>query len=398
MTSVLPSQEKQSIVFQIAAYMTILGAFSLPLLGNAAHNILLGLPVILFLFTRKIREFPSLLKKNQTALLSVLIFGLMIVSLMWSTADEALKFLSKYRDFLFIPIFMLIFSIDKYRQYTFFSLYIALTISLFCSYLIHYDLVDITTNQNSIKNRIFHGISLSFYAYMSLQAAFYFRKYKYLFITFFLVTLHNLFFVENGRTGYILILSLTGLFIWQRFAWKGVLPLILASVIFVGLATFFLETDHIRILGNTELLAQGDIFNIATLQQLDIRVEFYLLSAMAFVDNWLIGCGIGCFSDAYQIQFESNQTYWWGTVNAHNEFLQIGIQTGVFGFLFFCAFLLSILIKKKGHTLVQQQFGVALFLLVSISCIFNSSFMDHGDGMYFMLLIALICGKEWKPN
>ena len=377
--------------------MSIAGIFSIPLLGNAAHNILLGLPIILLLFTKRIRLFPQLLKENKTALLGTLLFCLMALSITWSDAESkySIKMLSKYREFILIPLFMLYFSVERFRNIAFPTLYLALLLSLLFSYLIHYDIVNYWENEHSISNRIFHGISMSFFAYMTLQASTIFKRFKFLFIALFLVIVHNLFFIENGRTGYLLIASLTALFLLQTFKLKGLLLITLVGI-FAAVAVLFLPgLEKIRIFDNFEIFTNAQELSLQTLQQIDVRIEYYIIAFLTFTDSWLIGYGIGGFPVAYEATYDSMTTFWRTTVNAHNEFLQIGVQTGITGIFLFFAFLLSLLLSKSGYPRIQRQFCSALFVLLFIACLFNSSFLDHGDGTFFMILTALIAGNKW---
>jgi len=394
------TNKQYGVLFSIGAWMSIAGIFSIPLLGNAAHNILLGLPIILLLFTKEIRQFPKLLTENKTALLATFLFCFMIISILWSGAESkySIKILSKYREFILIPLFMLYFSVERFRNIAFITLFIALLLSLIFSYLIHYDIVNYWENQHSISNRIFHGISMSFFAYMTLQATMIFKRFKFLFILLFLIIVHNLFFIENGRTGYLLVVFLTALFFLQTFKLKGLFIMSLATALAAIAVIFSPEPETIRIFNNYEIFANAKEFSLQTLQQIDIRIEFYIISFLTFADNWLMGYGMGGFPIAYEAQYNSMATFWKTTVNAHNEFLQIGVQTGIVGVALFCGFLLSMLLSKSNYSLIQKQFCSALFVLIVISCSFNSSFLDHGDGTLFMILSALIAGKKWDES
>jgi O-antigen ligase len=388
----------QPFLFNVGAWILIAGVFSIPLLGNAAHNLLLGIPLILLIFTKKITEYPRILIKNRTADVSTLLFIWLSISILWSTADNdySLKILSKYREFLLIPLFMIFFSIEKYRKYAFISLYIALFLSLLCSYLIHFDLVDYWDNPNSIKNRIFHGISISIFAYINLQAAARSQKYRAFFISLFIISFHNLFFIENGRIGYLLISTLTALFCWQQWRIKGVIAIAVMSGLSVVALLLFADLSHLRIMGRLDVISNAREINLAVLQQADIRLEFYILSLHAFMDSWLLGHGLGCFPDAYTMQHDAIQTYWKTTVNPHNEFLQISVQTGIIGLILFISFLSTLLLNRKHLAPLQRQCQTALFVTFVISCMFNSSFMDHGDGTLFMILTALVVGTPWQ--
>ncbi|MDO6514985.1 O-antigen ligase [Neptuniibacter sp. 2_MG-2023] len=394
------STQAQPILLNIGAWLLIAGVFSIPLLGNAAHNLLLGLPIILLLCTKSIKQYPYLLKSNRMALFSTLLFLWLGVSIFWSNAETnySVKILSKYREFLLIPLFMIYFSIDKYRKNAVIALYMALLFSLFISYLIHYDLVDYWDNSNSIKNRIFHGISMSIFAYINLQAGATSRKYRAAFIAIFIITFHNLFFIENGRIGYILICTLTALFGWQQWRIKGLIGMILIGSLTATSLILFADLSHLRIMGHLDAISDANEITLSVLQQADIRLEFYILSLYSFMDSWLLGHGLGSFPAVYAMQHEAIQTYWEVTVNSHNEFLQISVQTGIIGLMLFISFLISLLLKRKGFSPLQQQCQTALFITFGITCMFNSSFMDHGDGTLFMILAALIAGIPWKTE
>ena len=388
----------QSFLFNVGAWMLIAGIFSIPLLGNAAHNLLLGLPIIILFFTKNITTYPALLKNNQTALFSTLLFIWLAISLLWSSAETSYsgKILTKYREFLLIPLFMIYFSIEKYRKNALIALYTALLLSLFFSYLIHYDLIHYWDNPNSIKNRIFHGISISIFAYINLQLAARSQKYRVFFISLFIISFHNLFFIENGRIGYLLISTLTALFCWQQWRIKGVIAIAVMGALSVIALLLFADLSHLRIMGRLDVISNASEINVAVLQQADIRLEFYILSLYAFMDSWLLGHGLGSFPDVYAIQHDAIQTYWKTTVNPHNEFLQISVQTGIIGLVLFIYFLSTLLLNRKHLAPLQRQCQTALFVTFVISCMFNSSFMDHGDGTLFMILTALVVGTPWQ--
>ncbi|MGK0496737.1 O-antigen ligase family protein [Neptuniibacter pectenicola] len=388
----------QPFLFNVGAWILIAGVFSIPLLGNAAHNILLGLPIIILCCTRNIKQYPSLLKENRTALLSTVLYAWLAISILWSSADTnySIKILSKYREFLLIPLFMIYFTSDKYRKHAFIALYAALLFSLFFSYLMHYDVIHFWDNPNSIKNRIFHGISMSIFAYINLQAAVISRKYRAMFIALFLITFHNLFFIENGRIGYLLISTLTALFCWQQWRLKGLGTMLIVSSIGATVLIFFVDLSHVRIIDHLDVINRARELNLTVLQQLDIRLEFYIVSLHAFLDSWLLGHGLGSFPEAYAVQHSAIETFWHKTVNSHNEFLQISVQTGIIGLILFISFLSTLLLNRKHLAPLQRQCQTALFVTFVISCMFNSSFMDHGDGTLFMILTALVVGTPWQ--
>jgi len=386
--------------FAAAFCLAVAGVFSVPLLGAAANNILFGLAIIMLLFTSQIRSYRALLSTNITALVGTLLFIYLALSMSWAEADLnlSLKILGKFREFLLIPLFMIFFATDKYRKFAFYTLYFSLALSLFASYLIHYDLADISDNEHSLGNRIFHGVTMAFFAYMNLQLALRSDRSRYLFASVFLIVLYNLFFIENGRTGYLLIISLSALFFWQRWGLRGFIVACLIAAFAAAITLSIVDLSDLRILTKDKSLLTGDsLLSLNNLQRADARAEFYILSIMLFMQDWLIGTGLGDLRADYTTLHTSMETYFRSTGNPHNEFLNIGVQTGIPGLMLFSAFLVSLLMKRGQQAIPQQrEFQAAVLITVLISCLFNSSFMDHGDGALFMILIALFCGSPWS--
>lgn len=390
----------ESRTFVIAFGLAIAGVFSVPLLGAAINNILFGLAIITLLFTSQIRSYRALLSTNATALVGTLLFIYLALSISWADADLniSLKKLGKFREFLLIPLFMIFFATDKYRKFAFYTLYFSLALSLFASYLIHYDLADISDNEHSLGNRIFHGVTMAFFAYMNLQLALRTDRSRFIFATVFLIILYNLFFIENGRTGYLLIISLTALFFWQRWGLRGFIVACLIAALATAITLSIVDLSDLRILTKDKSLLTGDsLLSLNNLQRADARAEFYILSTMLFMQDWLIGTGLGDLRADYTALHTSMDTYFRLTGNPHNEFLNIGVQTGIPGLILFTAFLISLLVRRGQQVIKQQrEFQSAVFVTILISCLFNSSFMDHGDGALFMILIALFCGTPWS--
>lgn len=387
----------RNYIFITAAWMAVAGVFSIAILGNAVHNILLGLPVLLLLLTREIYQLPTIFKENKTALLGLLVFALLAISISWAQSESkySIKILSKYRELILIPFLMVIFTTQKYRSAAILALYIGLILALFASYMIHFNLVNWTSNANSLGNRIFHGIMMSFLAYMTLIFISYNNKYKYILATIFVLTTYNLFFIENGRTGYLLFLSLCLLFTLQVTHIKKFIPLLLITISALLVAAYFgVLPERLAATVNDTLTNSNNL----NLQEIDIRFEFYILGGMLFVSNWINGIGIGDLPASYEALHASMQTFWPTTVNLHNEYLQIAVHTGVIGLVLFLAFVISLGISPAKTPQNQRRFRQAVMVTVAISCLFNSSIMDHGDGTLFMVLIALFCGTQWATD
>jgi hypothetical protein len=67
-------------------------------------------------------------------------------------------------------------------------------------------------------------------------------------------------------------------------------------------------------------------------------------------------------------------------------------QTGVIGLILFLWFLVALL-KQARHT---NSISLGALLVVLISCLFNSSFLDNNDGAFLLIIIALFISSVKK--
>jgi len=123
------------------------------------------------------------------------------------------------------------------------------------------------------------------------------------------------------------------------------------------------------------------------------RLHFWS-SAMYIIQQspWL-GEGVGGFAYAFHQSFPAERVL----ANPHNEFLLIAAQLGLPGLCVFL-FFLGVVLKQAfaahdlhGHLLQ----GIVLMLIVS--CLFNSSILDHTEGHWFMTVIALF-SASWNEQ
>jgi O-antigen ligase len=128
------------------------------------------------------------------------------------------------------------------------------------------------------------------------------------------------------------------------------------------------------------------------LAQLDIRFEYYLNTFILVLENGLFGVGLGDFSSVYRQIITEHFNYWGMTDNPHNEYLMIISQTGVIGLILFLWFLAALL-KQARDT---NSISLGALLVVLISCLFNSSFLDNNDGAFLLIIIALFISSVKK--
>ena len=382
----------RSKCFTIGSILLLAGVFCVALTGPAVKNILFLSSVFLLFLSKEIRCYCDLFKKNTTIKCCVALFVWLGISMIWSSENifYCFGYLNKYYEFIVIPIFMIYFTDKKNKKYAFMALYISLMLSLVASFLIHFNIVDISSNANSLGNRIFHGITMSFFGYMNMWI---FsnnkdnKKLSIICIVMYLLIFLNVFFIEPGRTGCFTFLLLACVFFFQKInGWKTYLAI---SVFVIVIASVYLNFSGARLLNNMSIFNGTDAIAASVFQQADIRFEYYLLSTHIFLDNILFGVGLGSFSSAYILKMADFKTFWPPTTNPHNEFLMLACQSGVIGLGLFFGFFVAMYRRAQTELAEQRHIMTAVLVSIFTACLFNSSFLDYGDGSFFMILVSL---------
>ena len=379
---------------KLGAWVSLLLCFSIACLGTAATTICSITAIVLWFISFQYTHYPETIKKYPFTLIALLLFGYIGISLLWSDhLSEGLSIWKKYREFILLPVFLSYFAHDKYRQYGLIALYSGMLVTLLISYLVHYGLRSPPPRQHSISNHIFNGILISFFAYWSLCLALAYKKYLLLFIVLFMLASFSIFIIREGRTGYILLISLILLFGYQHWSWKWKRVfsslLLLLPICFL---LFYLNNNLDTILATYVKFEPLDLSAIATL---DIRLEYYINTLRIIFEHWLLGVGVGDFPSTYLLTSNAHENFWGATNNAHNEFLMISSQTGIMGLILFMLIFVSLFKHALKLTGNHAQLAIATTHTIGISCLFNSSFLDTNDGILFMLLIALFFSQ---PN
>jgi len=366
------------------AWSAIFLCFSIACLGTSLSTISLIIAIVLWLVSSKYSEYTATIKKQPFTIFSLFLLFYLGVSIIWSShPSSGFTILNKYREFLLFPIFLTYFSHDKYRQHGIIALYTGMLITLLISYFIFFGIISNPPRQHSIGNHIFNGILIAFFAYCSLFLAFEYKKYKYLFLSLFILSFFCIFVIRQGQTGQIILILLSLLFIYQKWKRKA---LLLSLLLLIPLSYYLLS-----VLSNfsTSTFRALTSLDLNTIAQLDIRLEYYINTCRVIFNHWLLGVGAGGFPSAYISTSSAHQNFWGPTQNAHNEFLMITSQTGIIGLFLFTSIFICLYKKAVMLSPKRSNLAIATLLTITISCLFNASFLDNNDGTLFLILISL---------
>jgi O-antigen ligase len=116
-------------------------------------------------------------------------------------------------------------------------------------------------------------------------------------------------------------------------------------------------------------------------------MRFYRGALVVIARHPIFGTGTGSFNRVYNDQAAvQNQAL---TTNPHNEYLMIGVQTGILGVAALLALLGALWFHAARLPVGDAWRGRGVALALAISCLFNSSLLDHVDGQSFAFQIGL---------
>lgn len=380
--------------------------FSIPL-STSITEICIGLFVACWVVSGALRTKLDLVWRNRIALLSLLLLTVIAAGTAYSTAtwSEAFKCLLKYRELLYIPLLVPVFQDAALRRRGVQAFLAASLSVLTLSYLEFLTGIDIGLLSNTdyviFKDRIIHSLLMSFVVYLLAHEFVECRRWRWFYGAAMLLTLANILFLIQGRTGYVVLGLLTVLFMYQHLHFRGVACACLLLTVLGGASFQFLPTVRSRV--NVTLAQIWNQIGPHKQRSNDPRMEFYDNSLQLVLRHPLFGTGTGSFEPEYNrlaelkglavIQhLERRAPY-----DPHNEYLLIAVQVGLVGL---GALLLLFHTQwQSSFRLAPQDRVVAQGVVVTIAagCLFNSLLLGFTGGLFFGYFSGLAYASLSRP-
>jgi len=393
--------ERASFPNLVSIYSLATVTFLFPFTGAALHNILLFLTIAFYYFSRKKITYLELFKQSPTVKLGLILFVYLFASTTWNNFDaQAISALFKYRIFILIGFLAaLLYSKQNFRI-VYLSLTAGLLLSLASSYLIFFDIFPKPEGVwNSLSGRILHGLQMNVLLILALHQLF-IKKKRQVLLSFLIITIIlNLIFIEPGRTSQLTTFTIIFLFFSSYLKSLSdtvcirnkILLLVLTPLVLLGL--FYYSGN--KIFDNAENLPIriSDI-SLYTLSRSDVRLAYSINGLRLIKQEPIKGYGLGNIGNPYEKLKDSqilNGTadHYRATDNLHNQFLQITAETGIVGGVIFTLFILSILYIRPNIDVMTLGVFATIFITSSV----NSSFKDHGDSWFLLILLSLFISR-----
>lgn len=392
----------------------------------ALDNLLLALLLAFWLASGDYAGKWRQLRSNPVALAALAIFAMMLLQSLRDPAQYAAArdMLGKYLDFIFVPIFITLFTDARQRTRTLRMFLGVMFLTLVLSWLLWLGLAPFLhhlhdgTARNAmvfkshIDQSLLMGIAAFAFAMLALETPNRWRRTG-LFVIAALCAFNILFMVE-GRTGYLALAALIAYYFGRRLGARGVaIAVLVIAALGAGAYTasplFHQRMDRMV----TEISEFQPGKPVAITDSSGLRLQFYLNTLQIIKAHPLFGVGTGGFDAAYA-KLAAAVPGEIATRNPHNTYLLFAAQFGLAGLiLLFYYFALVWQSAGKLARPFEQALMRAVLVAIAVGSLGNSFLLDHMPGLFFAWMAGLLCAglntlpassasgsepAEWPPH
>lgn len=363
--------------------LAVLIGFSIPVSTSLAE-IVTALFVACWLLAGNWRERCKVIATNSVARLSLALFGLLLIGTTWSSASwsEAFRCLLKYREFLYLPLLVPVFQDARLRQAGLRGFSLGALAMLGMSYFEWLSGADLgqasAPNDHVItKDRIIHSLLMALWVYFCAQQIAQRRGSIWWNAVVIVLAIPNILFLVQGRTGYLLLGSLTVLLMSQQFGKRGLV--VAGLLVALGGGGAYAASGTVRARVAQTILQVQNKLGTSTEKVWDPRLEFYTNTLEMIARHPWLGTGTGSFSGEYAQAGAGRD--WPKTTDPHNEFLHLAVQTGVPGGLLFVALLAWQWHAAGRLPTFESRLGRGVVLAIALGSLFNSLILSVTGGL-----------------
>lgn len=375
---------------QLRAIGTFLVGLTIPI-STTISEIFVGLAFLILLIEWQPRENWQRIRGNPVVWASLGLFSLLGVCVLYSVAPlpEAARVWLKYRELLYLPLFLLLCRDDPAARAGLLGFLAAMALMFVLGvyqWLYNIFLTPPLHSSGSIfGSYIIEGMMMALAAYyLAVEAILDFRWRKCRALAAALALFYVM-FVSPGRTGYVVAFALALLLLFQATLRNWLLPGILLVVLATG-SLFFISPELKQRMSGITAGLQG-VHNDTASASADARMQFYRGTVAVVARHPIFGTGTGSFNRVYNDLAAAEHLA--PTSNPHNEYLMIAVQTGIVGVTAMLALLGALWLHAAGLALADAWRARAVTLALAVGCLFNSLLLDHVDGQFFAFQIGL---------
>ena len=386
--SAVPGSSISDKFLVLGCYALCFACFSTPL-STSLTGTFSALAVLCWFVSGRFLSIVDGLLKFPAALISILFFTYMCIAIIYSPAglSEGLNILKKYRELFLLPVCISMFSLSsKYRELGEYAFFTGCVVLMVVSYCISFGMIPEQRYGHSIVFHITHNFFMAVLSFWSLHYAFRSVRYRWLWLTIFLLCVINIFYIAPGRTGMLVFSCLMILFIFQRLSLKKSLAGLLLFC--TALSAIYYTSDNFsgRI---EEVISEIENYQPGKSRtSIGQRFDWYR-SGISFIrEKPIWGHGTGSYPYIQKTAAADSKIK--ETDNPHNEFLFLTIQFGLVGLLFFIVLLATQLFFARSIPASKQMLLQGVIIAIVSGSMVNSLLFDSQQGHFYLFMSAAL--------
>jgi len=205
----------------------------------------------------------------------------------------------------------------------------------------------------------------------------------------------DVFFVNSGRTAWVIIPALIVVYGVWRSGWKGLVGASVAAAVLASVVWFaspFVREKVTEIYTETMNYEQKN-----TVSSSGLRIEFWKKSIRFIASAPLIGHGTGSIVDQFTRAEVGQGASAVGSTNPHNQTFAVGIQLGFLGMAVLWAMWIAQLLVFRGRGLTMW-IGLVVVTANIVGSLFNSFIFDFTEGWIYVFGVGVVTGMVRRSS
>lgn len=355
--------------------------------------------VVAWTISGAFNELPKIVRDNRLALLLPGVFVLIAFGIVHGPAPfgERVRSLWKYDDFL-LPLVLIPLFLDSHvRERGLWAFGLAMGLTLVISLGLAAGWIPTSSwlhgspaNATVFKQQITHNLLMAFAALLFAEAG---RRARVPWQRYGLAVLAigaviDVFMLVQGRTGQLVLCALIILWSIRSFGLRGLAVGATAVAILVVLSYAASPVFQKRVEKTMKELEKAQVETVAPVgSSVGLRMEWYRRTAEVIAAHPVTGVGTGSFALAYaELASEPMAVK---PAHPHNQYLLTTSELGAVGAVLLPG-LFGILWWKfqSVDEHLCGMLGQGVVVVLAIGCIFNSSLIDHTEGLFWGWMVS----------
>lgn len=382
-------------------------------LAMSLTEILLGVMAGCWLLAGGFRDRIRTIIHNPVALAALAMLSVLSLSVLYGEAPmtESLRVLAKYRNLLYLVLFITIFRTARLREAGLWAFGAAMVLTLAGSIMtaIGMPLLEnrYTANPEDatvFRNHIIHGLCMGLFAYLMAHRFMEHPRWRWFTGPLTLLAMYNVLFMVGGRTGYVTLATMVPLFCSQRLRFRG-LACVLATFGGVAVAGYFYsDTFSERVgLAIEEFDAYFDYRSgdgpwhpegwrsPVTRTSCGIRLDWYRAGLGLFAQNPWLGVGVGSVKHCLESAAEETGTT--PTHNLHSEYVMAAAQNGLLGIVLLATLFVAYWRASRRLSTPMRHLAEGMLLTMIVAGVPNTLITERTEGVLFAFCSGLVFGE-----